>query len=114
MIFFGVIGAFRHAAGAERTAQVLWAIGGLGIVGILLPRFMRYVYLAWMVVVFPIGWLVSNLLLTMVFCLVVTPLGLVMRLTGRDPMRRALDPDRSSYWEKRPSPPEARAYFKQF
>jgi hypothetical protein len=35
------------------------------------------------------------------FCLVLTPVGLVMRLLGRDPMRRAYDPDAASYRQPR-------------
>ena len=114
ILFFGVIGAFRFAASSERTAIILWSIASIGLVGLIAPSLMRYVYLAWMIVVFPIGWLVSTILLSLAFCLVVTPLGVVMRLMGRDPMNRRIEPEADSYWEERPPPPKARTYFKQF
>lgn len=49
-----------------------------------------------------IGWFNTRLLLGVVFYLVLTPLGLLMRWLGKDPMQRGFRPDRSSYWQERP------------
>ena len=67
-----------------------------------------------MYAVYPIGWTVSHLALAVVYYLVVTPIGLLMRLFGRDPMRRKFDPSATTYWQPHESPDEPERYFRQF
>ena len=43
-------------------------------------------FLGWMYAAFPIGWTISHLLLLAVYYFVLTPVGLALRLTGRDPV----------------------------
>ena len=42
-----------------------------------------------MVLAFPIGWTVSQVILLLMFYGLFTPIGLVFRLIGRDPLQRA-------------------------
>src|SRR5262245_9192110 len=59
-------------------ASVAWCLAILSlIIGWLKPAAMRPIYLTWMVAAFPIGWLMSHLMLAVVFYLVITPVGLV-------------------------------------
>lgn len=55
----------------------------------LAPPVLAPVHRAWMVVGAVLGWINTRILLAAVFYLVVLPVGFVMRLVGRDPMRRA-------------------------
>jgi len=50
----------------------------------------------------------------LVFYLVLTPMGLIMRLLRRDPMLRAYDRAAASYWEAARSQRAASRYFRQF
>src|SRR5262245_38368398 len=50
----------------------------IGLIGLIQPRLMWPIYLGWMCAAFPIGWLVSHLLLAAVFYLLITPLGLLL------------------------------------
>jgi hypothetical protein len=54
-----------------------------------------------------LGKVVSPIALGIVFYGVVSPIGAVMRLTGKDPLRLKLDPGAESYWIRRepPGPP---------
>jgi len=54
------------------------------------------------------GRIVSPIVLGAIFFLVFTPVGLVMRLAGRDAMNRRWEPQRPSYWVERdpPGPPD--------
>jgi len=87
-----------------------------------LPGAMRLVYLAWIYAVYPIGWTISHFALAVVYYLVVTPIGLMMRLVGRDPMQRKFDRSATTYWHPRnpdprnPSDPADKSgrYFRQF
>ncbi len=49
---------------------------------------MRWVYIGWMILAFPIGWTVSQVMLAVMFFGLFTPIGLVFRLIGRDPLHR--------------------------
>lgn len=42
--------------------------------------------------------LFGRVVMAMLFFAVLTPVGLVMRMAGRDPLRRRLDREASSYW----------------
>ena len=115
IVFFGLIGAYL-AWGAESMTPtlVLWAIAAIGAVGLFLPSLMDPIYTLWMMLAFPIGWLISHVLLLSIFYLVLTPIGLVMRLFGYDPMKLQFDRAAKSYWV--PHDPEAdpARYFKQY
>lgn len=59
--------------------------------------------------------IVSPLVLGLLFYLTVTPTGILMRLTGKDPLRLKLQPDAESYWIKREPPgPDPQTMTKQF
>jgi hypothetical protein len=74
----------------------------------------RVVYVLLMCVSFPIGFVVSNVLLIAIYFLVFTPIGLVFRLIGRDTMGRRLEPSRTTYWHQRPAPRPLASYFKLY
>jgi hypothetical protein len=61
------------------------------------PAALAPAYRAWMAVGSALGWVNTRLLLGAVFFLVVTPIGAVMRMTGRDPMHRKFEPGRGTY-----------------
>jgi hypothetical protein len=86
----------------------------LGVVGLLAPQAVRLVFVGWMVLVFPIGWLVSRLVLGVIFYAVFTPLGLAFRLLGRDALRIRTRTATDTYWVPRPVVSDPRRYFQQF
>ncbi len=54
------------------------------------------------------GRMVGAVILTLVFILVMTPLGLALRCLGKDPLKRRWDPAASTYWitSRQPGDPE--------
>ncbi len=78
------------------------------------PRALKYVYIAWMKLAFVLGWINTRILLSLVFYLIFTPIGLIMRLFN-DPMERRIDKDRQSYWIKKENKPfNKQDYERQF
>jgi hypothetical protein len=61
------------------------------------PRSLTHVYRLWMTVGEVLGWINTRLILGVIFYLLFTPLGVCMRLRGKDPMRRTLSPEAESY-----------------
>ncbi len=78
------------------------------------PPIQRPFYSLWMTVVYPIGWVVSHLMMLIVFYLVITPVGLIMRLCGRDSMTRVFESSRTSYWIEHDPAGNIDRYFRQF
>ncbi len=114
MTFFGIVAWFR--LGYPGLARGLWlAAVAVPIIGWLAPAFMRLVFVGMSYLAWPIGFVVSHLVLAAVYYLVLTPIGLVVRLLGYDPMRRRFDREAASYWvERPPTAVEPRRYFRQF
>jgi hypothetical protein len=94
---FIVVAALQWRRGA---AEWVW-VTLLAIAAVLLlaaavaPALLRPVYRVWMRVGEALGWINTRILLTLVFFLVVAPIGLVMRLLGRSPIATGR---KDSYW----------------
>jgi hypothetical protein len=68
------------------------------LAALLVPGLLRPVERIWMKVAHILGIVMTHIILTLAYFLVITPIGLIMRLFGRDPMRRKFDRSASSYW----------------
>ena len=114
LTFFGVMAWFK--LDAPKVAMGLWIVAiVVPVIGWSAPSFMRLVFLGMSYAAWPIGFVVSHLMLAMVYSLVMTPIGLVMRVVGYDPMTRRRDRESSSSWivrDKGDRGPES--YFRQF
>lgn len=114
LVGFGVLGGLAAWRGSV-WAPALWGVAVAGAaIGLISPRTVKPVYVAWMVAAFPIGWAVSLALLALVYYLVFTPLAFVFRLAGRDALGRRFDRDADTYWVRRPPTPGVERYFRQF
>ena len=72
------------------------------------------IYVGLTVLAYPIGFVLSYLIMGFLFFVMITPLGLFFRLVGRDPLERAFDPEATTYWAD-PRPRRAKgSYFRQF
>jgi len=84
-------------------------------VGWVFPRFMRWVFLGMSYLAFPIGFVVSHVVLAVVYYLVLTPIGILTRFFGYDSMKRRFDPEAKSYWvERSAAAVDSKRYFRQF
>lgn len=85
-----------------QRAFSLWAVGAAFlIIGLVLPIALRSIHICWMALALSLGWVMSRLILAILFYLVITPIGLIMRLFGYDPLMRKFDPNAQTYWIKR-------------
>lgn len=112
---FLLLGAFfGYVSRSWTTAYALWAVGAVLALGSALsPKLNRLVFFGLAGLTFPIGWVVFHVVLAVVYFLVITPIGLGMRLFGRDAL--GLDArGATTYWRKRPPAPAVDRYFRQF
>ena len=95
-----------------------WPLISIGTVLVvaagLAPSSLKWVHGPWMIVSFVLGWIVTRVLLTVVFFLVVTPIGLLQRLFGKRIIEVAFRPNAASYWQARTTRPLPEDYEKQF
>lgn len=71
-------------------------------------------YLALVFIGFPIGWVISHVIMLLFFFGIITPVALVFRLFGRDALHRSWDTKSESYWTEHPRSESVGRYFKQF
>jgi len=91
----GLLFLWRHP---NRTPYFAWPGGVLMVVGAVFPRVLKWVYIAWMSVAFVLGFVMAHVILTLFFYLVITPVGLLARLAGKDFLSLKLDKGEKSYW----------------
>lgn len=113
---FGLAGvSVKAGVPAMTVAYVLW--GGGVVLSLVVwadPASARRIYVGWMLAAQPIGWTISHIVLALVFYVVITPIGLVMRALGRDPMQRRFDRQATTYWQPRRPVTDVKQYFRQF
>ncbi len=108
-------GAVLLGAGSMTVALLPWGLALVGAVAIWMShRLGRRIYVAWMIAALPIGWTLSHLVLGAVYYAVLTPVGRILRLVGRDPMKRRFDRSARSYWVERRRQSDPARYFRQF
>jgi hypothetical protein len=108
---------FSFGLGAARP-WVAGIFGGLGLLAALFslvwPKGNKAIFVGLSVITFPIGFVLSYLVMGFLFYVLIAPVAIFFKLIGRDPMHRGYDLDAPSYWsEPRAKRPNA-DYFKQY
>lgn len=126
VVVFGALGAWTFARGTllglavgeavrPTLAAALWTVAAAcGVLALCAPSILRPLYVGLTALGLPIGYVVSRAVMAAVFFGVLTPIGLLFRAVGRDPLCRRWEPGRDSYWEPRPAMTDVRRYFRQF
>jgi len=114
--FWGIVAFLLHWRAGETTIAITIALaaGVISLAGLAEPRFMRFVYLGMIYATYPIGFVISHVLLAVVYYVVVTGIAVLLRLLGKDPLNRRLDPEAESYWIQRNPTTDTTTYFKQY
>ncbi len=103
----------RHAA--RTTSIVLGSVALLcGFSALALPQALRPLYLLLNAIAFPIGLVLSHVIMGVLYYVLLTPIGLIFRLVGRDVLHRKADPGAPSYWVRRRKVSDMKRYFNQF
>ena len=113
-VFVG-LAAWRWWKGTTDNWTIGLAVAGsvLGLVGLAAPQALRPVFTGWMIAAFPIGWLVSRVVLAIVFYLLFTPVSFVFSLIRRDALHRRRQ-QTATYWTPKPPAEGVSSYFRQF
>ncbi len=117
LVACAIIGGVLRWTDHPTVSTVIWAAGAaVGLVGLVAPSAVRPVFLLLSVVSWPIGVVVSYVVLAVFYYVIITGTGLAFRLAGRDPLHRKFDPEAESYWQPKvlPGVEDKERYFRQF
>jgi len=88
---------------------VQWAV-----LAFIKPQALRLVFLGASLVTLPIGLVVGEAVLLVIFFGLFAPLGLLFRVIGRDALQRKLDRGTKTYWQPKRQPESLARYYRQF
>jgi saxitoxin biosynthesis operon SxtJ-like protein len=115
LIVFGIIGgAALQGSNVSYVAAGWTAALAAPCLWLAAPGLLRRVYVGMAYLAFPIGFVVSHLVLLAIYYLVLTPVGLMLRSLRYDPMNRRFDRGARSYWIRRETADEVQQHFRQF
>ncbi len=113
--FFGILAALPVLAGRGLHLWPLLTAAVLALATIFAPALLAPLNRLWTAFGERLRRLMTPLILGFVFFLVLTPLGLLMRLLGKDLLRLRFDRAASSYWIARNPPgPKPESFTDQF
>jgi len=114
-LVLGLLGSWFLWSNKEGGSLLLIAATLFLSLGFIMPRLLKPLQKLWMTLAVLLGWLMTRIILTILFYLVVTPIGLLARLSGKDFLNRKFNSDASSYWiPRKAATPEKKNYENQF
>ena len=100
--------------GDEQIVGILAMVGLLlAIAGFACPRTVKPAFIGLTVVAAPIGFLIGELAMLLVYLGVFLPIGLVFRVLNRDALQLKSDRRSKTYWQAKKPPGNAADYYRQ-
>jgi hypothetical protein len=110
-----LLGGFLWWRAIDWYGYLFIGAGVFILLGLAIPITLKPVHTAWMAFAFVLGWVMTRVILTVLFYLVVTPTGWLGKVFGERFLDVKIDPGASSYWIHRERPRGSKSdYEKQF
>ena len=115
-VVIAVIGCVRWALHGGSPPLMFFTVSLVFLVlGVALPKVLQPVLYVWIKFALLLNWIMTRVLLTLVWCLAITPTGLVRRVFAEDPLHREWPANAESFWEEPDDQPDdLDSYFNQF
>ena len=111
LIFFGLLCGLGLYLDKTLPVYLFGFLAALGVGFVLLPARLRPVYAGWLKVAHFLGKVVTLMILTLAYYLVITPSALIKRLFSGRPLPVRPDRNVSSYWVPRAEPAQPKERF---
>lgn len=97
--------------------QVLtgFAVSGLlmGVLTMARPEWLKWLFIGASLVTFPIGFVLGEVVMFLVFSVTFVPMALLFRLIKRDALHRSIQRDLPTYWQRKAQPQGVASYYRQ-
>lgn len=113
-VVLGVLAALMIRRNATAAAPLAAAAVVLILAAQFSPAHLAKFHRLWTMLSLVMGWIMTRVILTIAFFVVLTPIGLLQRLVGRRAFDVAFRTAAETYWKPRPSAFDAASYEKQF
>ena len=112
--FCALVGwSIARKTGHWHDVEMGWIVASaISIAGLIFPPIIRPVFVGLILLTYPIGWVVSHVLLGLIFYGIVTPIGIILRLTGHDPLQINA-PLGNSLWKSPTGKTDPASYLRQ-
>ena len=97
-VILTVISAVQWYLQVAVYSYLLGAAGVILVVGLLIPVVIKPVFILFSYIGFVLGWVMTRVILGLLFYLVFTPIGLIVRLTGKALLKTKFRSGEASYW----------------
>lgn len=97
--------------------KVMLTLLGIGLViaiaGTVRPQSIKYLFIGLSLAALPIGMVVSELIMLLIYFVVFLPVAIVFKLIGRDALERKIDRNAKTYWQPKVLSGRPDSYFRQ-
>jgi predicted membrane metal-binding protein len=106
-VVFALIGFWQLVRDGDIRWWAVIISAVFAVLAVAAPRVLTPLNRVWMALGRVLNKVVSPVVMALLYVVAVVPTGLILRLTGKDPLRLKLDRKASTYWQKRdpPGPP---------
>lgn len=105
-LILGVIGGVMLLKGSPNYIWLFVAHGASMLIGLLCPVLIKPLFIGFSYLGFGMGWVMTRVILFILFYLVLTPISLLARLVGKRFLDLKFDRQPDSYWLTKQAPPE--------
>ncbi|MGA9109194.1 MAG: SxtJ family membrane protein [Smithella sp.] len=97
-IILAVIGFYLLWKGKNYVEYVFSLAAAFFILGLVIPSALKFVYKAWIVMSVIMGFIMTRVIMVIIFYMIVTPVGFVASIIGKNFLDVKIDKTAKSYW----------------
>ena len=94
---FSVIGLAPLIRGHNIRIWALAVAVIFGLLGLIVPQILKPVFRVWMALGEVLAWINTRIILTILYYALIVPIGMILRMNGKDPMRLKFDREATTY-----------------
>ncbi len=104
-IFLMLVGFIFYFLSSDYPIPFISTGGFILLLGLIYPIALKPLFVLWMSFAASLGFIMTRIILGLIFFLIFSPIGLVFRLIKKDHLDEAIDPEAASYWRIRDAKP---------
>ena len=100
-IIFLIIASYLYFKEKDSFQLFIYLAGSFSGLGIVFPIILKPIYMVWMIFSVILGWFMTRVILSLLFYIIITPIGLFLRIIGKDLLSLKEIKNKKSYWNIR-------------